>query len=390
MKKRYYFYLTLFIIWIAGSAESIPAETNQKLRDEETKLESVGREIKQQKKKIKAVKQKEARVLSKLNQIEKQLSKQNKDYEKLQNKINKMRQEIKNNDEKIKSLTNKSNAKLSYLEKRLKAYYKYQRRGGMRILLSSTSYNDFLKHEKFLKDIISQDWELFQTCLDTLHIAQTTQDALHRKKEELLNTKKAYATKQSAIKNTRAKKLALLKDVKKEKSLQINALKELEEYSKELQALIDRLQEKSPHRSMKNFSKMKGKLEFPVNGPIISSFGKKEHPELHTFTFQKGIEIKSNYEVEIKAIFEGEVIFADWFKGYGNIIIIDHGESYYTLSGHAAKLLKNVGDKVAAGEVIGLVGDTGSIKGNCLYFEVRHHGKPQDPLQWLKRKGNKN
>ena len=123
---------------------------------------------------------------------------------------------------------------------------------------------------------------------------------------------------------------------------------------------------------------------FPVSGKIISRYGNQVDSQLNTVTFQKGIEISTERGKEIKAIYEGKVLYADWFKGYGNIIIIDHGDSYYSLSAHLSKILKGVGDRVEAGEVIALSGDTGSLKGPSLYFELRHHGKPLNPLHWLK------
>jgi len=127
----------------------------------------------------------------------------------------------------------------------------------------------------------------------------------------------------------------------------------------------------------------KGKLLFPLSGKIISYYGNRTDPQLNTVIFQKGIEISAKQGQEVRAIYEGTVLYADWFKGYGNIIIIDHGGSYYSLSAHVSKLFKSVGERVEAGEVIALAGDTGSLKGNCLYFELRHHGKPLNPLKWL-------
>jgi septal ring factor EnvC (AmiA/AmiB activator) len=79
------------------------------------------------------------------------------------------------------------------------------------------------------------------------------------------------------------------------------------------------------------------------------------------------------------------VIYADWFKGYSNMVIIDHGQHYYTLSAQLDEILKKTGDTVFAGEVIGTVGDTGTLTGPGLYFEIRHHGKPLDPVVWFKK-----
>jgi septal ring factor EnvC (AmiA/AmiB activator) len=77
------------------------------------------------------------------------------------------------------------------------------------------------------------------------------------------------------------------------------------------------------------------------------------------------------------------VIYADWFKGYGHLIILDHGGGYFTLYAHASEIQARLGDSVSRGQVIGKVGDTGSLEGAQLYFELRHKGKPQDPLAWL-------
>jgi septal ring factor EnvC (AmiA/AmiB activator) len=170
-------------------------------------------------------------------------------------------------------------------------------------------------------------------------------------------------------------------------------VRELEKSSRELQSLIDRLKKELRGKGKsyipedgKGFAVLKGKLLFPVPGKIISRYGNHVDPQLNTVIFQKGIEISTKLGKEIKAIYGGKVLYADWFKGYGNIVIIDHGDSYYSLSAHLSKILKRTGDRVEAGEVIALTGDTGSLKGPCLYFELRHHGEPLNPLHWLRKK----
>jgi septal ring factor EnvC (AmiA/AmiB activator) len=86
-------------------------------------------------------------------------------------------------------------------------------------------------------------------------------------------------------------------------------------------------------------------------------------------------------------VYAGHVVFTGWFKGYGNLIILDHGGDYYTLYAHVAEILVKEGDDVRQGQRIGTVGDTGSLAGPRLYFEVRHGGKPQDPSDWLRQRG---
>jgi septal ring factor EnvC (AmiA/AmiB activator) len=98
---------------------------------------------------------------------------------------------------------------------------------------------------------------------------------------------------------------------------------------------------------------------------------------------QNGIEIRAPMDAEVRAILPGKVLYADWFKGFGNMVIIDHGGHTFTVSAYCSQLLKKEGDTVSQGETIARVGSAGSLKGPCLYFEIRHRGKPQDPMDWI-------
>ena len=277
------------------------------------------------------------------------------------------------------------------LDKRLISLYKYHNRSGLRILLSSETYNDFLRHDKLLNKIVSNDYNLIRKSLKRIEDKVTYEKKLKSQKDALLKQKEKYYKNSSKIEVTKKEKISLLKKTREKKEVQLTAIKELKEYARRLQDFIDRLpEEKKDFKSLtRKFSSMKGRLPFPVKGRIITVFGRKEHPDLHTYTFQKGIEIKAPLGKEVRSVFEGKVIFADWFKGYGNMMIINHGEKYYSLFAHASKLFKKTGDLVGQGETIALVGDTNSLKGSCLYFEIRHQGKPQDPLRWLLKAGNK-
>jgi septal ring factor EnvC (AmiA/AmiB activator) len=124
-------------------------------------------------------------------------------------------------------------------------------------------------------------------------------------------------------------------------------------------------------------------LSLPAAGPIVDRFGKHKHPEFNSFTFNNGITIAAPLNADIRSVYEGEVIFAEKFKGYGNMVIIDHGGGFFTLYAHAARIVKKVGSKVGKNEVVAHVGDTDSNRGAQLYFEIRYQGKPVDPGPWL-------
>jgi septal ring factor EnvC (AmiA/AmiB activator) len=101
--------------------------------------------------------------------------------------------------------------------------------------------------------------------------------------------------------------------------------------------------------------------------------------------FRSGIDIQAERGEPIRSISAGLTIYANWFKGFGNMIIIDHGDHYYTVYAHLEEVFKVKGDRVEKGEVIATVGDSGSLMGPALHFEVRHHGKPVDPLKWIRK-----
>ena len=104
-------------------------------------------------------------------------------------------------------------------------------------------------------------------------------------------------------------------------------------------------------------------------------------------TFRNGVDIEGGEGKDVAAVYGGHVIYTGWFKGYGNLIILDHDNEYYTLYAHIADIQVKEGDDVQQGQRIGTVGDTGSLEGPRLYFEVRHQGKPQNPEQWLRQQG---
>ena len=122
----------------------------------------------------------------------------------------------------------------------------------------------------------------------------------------------------------------------------------------------------------------------PVKGKIISLYGAYKNRKYHITNFRSGIEIKADRGTPVRSIFGGRVIYAGWFKGYGNMIIIDHGANFYSVYAHLEELFASKGDMVNSGQVIATVGDSGSLTGPRLYFEIRHHGKPENPLQWIK------
>ena len=139
------------------------------------------------------------------------------------------------------------------------------------------------------------------------------------------------------------------------------------------------LHNKNNYSENNNLKKLKGFLPWPTNGDVSSNFNKFKFHNLYKWN---GEVIKTSKSISVRAVHNGEIIFSDWIKGYGMIIIIDHGENLMSLYAHNKVLYKNKGDFVRKGEIISKSGSSGGTTNNSLYFEIRLNGIPQDPHEW--------
>ncbi len=279
---------------------------------------------------------------------------------------------------------------------RIRALYKLGRSGYALEALLSDNLGDALRRAKYLGVIAQQDRQMMQHYRAALdRIAEQRRDIADRR-EEVLKRKKAVAAEKTALEARKRNKAALLARVKKEKHLTEQALQELEESAAGLAALIKKAEEQKAAREARRRAELRrqpepapaspGRFAWPVNGPVMTRFGRQHHPELGTTVFRRGIEIQARTGEAVRAAAEGDAVFADWFKGYGRLVILQHGGGLYTLYGYLSQISVKQGDRVALGQALGHAGDTGSLKGTKLYFEVRHNGEAEDPLTWLSKR----
>jgi len=178
--------------------------------------------------------------------------------------------------------------------------------------------------------------------------------------------------------------------LRQEKESRLRALKELEQAAVRLQKMLDDLTKQASIRppdlsSGGGLAVLRGKLDWPVHGELKREFGKAKHREFATDVFRNGIDIDAPVGEEIRSVEKGRVVFADRLAGYGKMVIVDHGDRYYTIYAHLSEFTKKNGDTVRRGESIGLVGDSDSLAGAGLYFEMRKDGRSIDPVPWFRK-----
>lgn len=361
----------------------IPVEANFAVDDvgmegaqistQEKRLQEIQEELKRQKAGEADVKKREESLLRTLSMLDRRLLVRREELQKLDSEYGRIQENIISEEKRLNRIQHKIDQNQARLHSRIVALYKIWRVGYFPYLLSYESLNDLMRTVKFLKIVIDYDANLLRQYQDQWFEKKQYQKKLAKEIRDLERIRADQEVKKLEILRAKREKQTFLNAVRRQKANYGKWIRELEDQRRELQLLVKKLEKEGRDKSISdlNFKNQKGSLALPVRGNVIL--------EKH----RRGIVIEADQDSPIRAVYSGKVIYSGWFEGYGNIIIIDHGDKYYTVFAHASRLLKRINDRVTKGDVIALVGDTGSLRGPCLYFEIRYQGKLQNPLEWL-------
>jgi septal ring factor EnvC (AmiA/AmiB activator) len=231
----------------------------------------------------------------------------------------------------------------------------------------------------------------------------TRHEARERARQELVELRKAVDTQRAQVAAQAERRRALLEETREDRATHERLAGELTEATRRLEALVRSLARRAPPRRALaratpaplprgpaapgvGFGRERGQLPWPAEGRVVGEFGPQTHPRFGTETLRNGIDIGAPEGAPIRAVAAGSVAYRGWLKGYGNLLVLDHGDGYHTLYAHASQVLVDEGDQVKVGDLVGRVGETGSVEGPRLYFEVRYQGRAEDPGLWLRRR----
>ncbi len=367
-------------------------------------LQGINREIKEKKSLLTKTKKVETKVSGELNRIEKNLKEKELSLNVLNRDLTGVETALGRTRTEIDKVAGEAERKKEQIRHRLASVYKAGDFSSTRMFFSSESFPQLVENIRYMNAILSNDRKLFNEYNAKVKHLEGLKSSLEKDMDRKEKIKSTIEVKKREIEEEKQRKAAYLQKIREEKKGYQTSLKTLQANARRLQTMVERLEaqrrksyskrSKSPSAigrgqelppvPDKGFASQKGRLSIPVRGNVIGTFGRHKHPEFNSYTVSNGISIAAPSGADVRPIYDGQVIFADYFKGYGNMVIVDHGGGFFSLYGHVSRIMKKVGASVSRNEVIASVGDVDSSRGPMLYIEIRYQGKPVDPLPWFR------
>ena len=308
------------------------------------------------------------------------------------NKINILKKDIKKKE-------NELNAMRDRYEQRVVNTYLKGRVSDLEKVLSSTSWRQAIYRTQYLKIISSIEQKMTNEIEHLLLMINKDKLKLESLLRQSISLKRDKQKQMSSLRKMRIKREKELTRIRQDKSALANYLQEKAAGVKQLETIIkkvledkerfereDRIRQQQEALKTKEFNFLKGQLPWPTEGRVISKFGKQWNAQLKTTTDNPGIDIKGQPGSPIRSTVSGVVTTVTYIRGYGTTIIIDHGGGFYTVYSHVTNIQTHVDSEVRSGDVIAYMGDSGSINGSKLHFEVWGKGQKLDPEKWLVKK----
>jgi murein DD-endopeptidase MepM/ murein hydrolase activator NlpD len=369
--------IALFLALTLGMSQVIPASADQ-AGDKQRELQNIQQQMDEQANKSHKAQKQADSISAQLQVIQHELDQAESDLKVIQTKLDATEQQVRQNTQFLAEAEQSLAERNTTLHKRIRDVYEKGNVSYVEVLFGAKNFNDFTKRLELLKRVIAQDMALVKKVKAERQVIIEKRAQLEQDKAAILVFKGQAASKLNTADVKRKERQDMLDNVLSEKEVADRAYAELEQTSREIEQMIQRL--KNPNQGQIDAS---GMLMWPFNGEITSPFGWRVHPIFGTQRFHTGIDIAADYGDTIKAADNGVVIHSDWLGGYGKVVILDHGNGLQTLYAHNSELLVAEGQVVRKGQGITRAGSTGYSTGPHLHFEVRKNGSPTDPMVYF-------
>lgn len=390
-KLSLFIVLAVLLSTASFSYAATSTDLDERIKQQELEYQKIQKQISETRKKLSDTQVREKNVTQqirglgqKITLTQQKVNVVNLNIKKVSNNITQLTSDILKADSKIKNTQ-------GLLSERLVTIYKYGGITEFNLLLSSQGAEDALNTSYLLGKIAEKDQQMINELYEEKKRLTVTKTKLKSEQEKYQVQGKLLTTQKKELSSAANERNVLLSKVRKDKALFMAEQNELLKASKELQATVKRLMAEKIAENKKKYPDKKevvyyrgGRLAWPTQGSITSQFGTRVHPVFKTKIHHTGLDISAPHGNPVVAADSGEVLYTGWMRGYGQVIILDHGANLTTVYAHLSSIECQEDAKVTRGAVIGRVGSTGVTTGNHLHFEVRVNGNAVNPMRYFK------
>lgn len=354
--------------------------------EQQKKFEEVKRNIEKIKAELEKTKSDRDKLQETLEKNEKNIQKLNKRTDELKGELDDSKTKL--NDLKIEQsqLEKKKSQQAKLVENYVNAAYRLGKHSQIRLLLNQQDPSDVARMLRYYESIGASRAEKIEVFVATIKQLQLIEPQIAEHTNKLERAFTQLQIEQQALQESQTERQKVLSKLQDDVKNQSQVLAGLQADRKRLEQLLSKVYEEINAQELnfdvREFSQLKGKLPWPTKGKPRNRYGYKRSGSRLKW---QGLEIGAAQGSEVIAVHHGRVVFSDYLRGHGLLLIIDHGSGYMSLYAHNENLYKELGEWVEAGETIASVGDTGGRRDAALYFELRHNGKPTNPTPWLRR-----
>ena len=391
--------ILVFLFFGTVNSQSSQRDYSEELRYQNDAINKMKKEIEELSSKLRKANINETTTSKRITNLDEELALVNKLIQSLKKEENSNRTKVNNLKSRIKTKEDELELLRVRYEQRIRNTYLKGRVSDLEKVLSSTSWRQAVYRTQYLKIISSIEQTMtkeIEGILLTINKDKLKLESLLRQSISLKRDKQKQMT---SLRKMRIRREKELNRIRQDKSALANYMQEKSAGVKQLESIIkkvledkarsereERIRQQQQALKTKEFNLLKGQLPWPTEGRVILKFGKQWNPRLKTTTDNPGIDIKGQPGSPIRSTMSGVVTTITYIRGYGTTVIIDHGGGFYTVYSHVTNIQTQVDSEVRSGDVIAYMGDSGSVNGSKLHFEVWGKGQKLDPEKWLMKK----
>ena len=382
---RLYPLLSLLLLSLPVWAQYQTGKDLSRLKSKIFRLEAEARRLEL---KLKNIGADSKRITDELNQLELERAIISGKLETHELELEQAKTQIALTEEKQSELLSQAESQEKVIGARLRQIYKRGNLGYAQIFLKQSRISELLNAYHYARILTERDNRILAEFKDTHRQLEAVRQVLAKVSAQAEEARTNMLTRQKELTDLMTRRTEKLQFIRRKESEQRKLYDEMELEREELELMVRRLTEDdaNPWELRVPITRYKGKLSWPAQGSLIRKFGIISDPEFNTKRRQNGLDLSIEKGQPVRSVYSGRVIYADWFKNYGNLIIIDHGEKITSFYAHCDQLLVAKGDFVERDQIVASSGDSASLEGPMLHFEIRNKTKAVDPLKWLSRK----